>query len=36
MISISQLFHNARHDKMTDAVAVLWAQEELKKLEEST
>jgi ADP-ribose pyrophosphatase len=34
-ISISQLFNNARHDRMTDAVAVLMAYDELKKIQES-
>jgi len=33
-ISISQLFDNARHGKMTDAVAVYWAQDTLKKIQE--
>ncbi len=36
LISISQLLHNAMHDKMTDAAAVLMAYEKLKKLEESS
>ncbi|HEX8762266.1 MAG TPA: NUDIX hydrolase [Candidatus Saccharimonadales bacterium] len=36
LIPISQLLHNATHDKMTDAVAVLMAYEKLKKLEEKT
>ncbi len=35
LIPISQLLHNATHNKMTDAVAVLMAYEKLKKLEEA-
>lgn len=35
MISISQLLENARHDKMSDAVAVYWAQDKLMKLQEN-
>ncbi|SRR6266540_329548 len=33
-ISISQLFENSRHGKMTDAVAVYLAQDTLKKIQE--
>jgi hypothetical protein len=34
-ISIPQLFDNARHDRMTDAVAVYWAQDKLMKIQEN-
>ena len=33
-ISISQLFDNARHGKMTDSVAVYWAQDILRKIQQ--
>lgn len=35
LISIEQLFENARYDKMTDPVAVYWAQDKLKKIQEN-
>lgn len=34
LISVDQLLHNARHDQLTDPVAVLYAYDELVKLKE--
>jgi ADP-ribose pyrophosphatase len=35
LISIPQLLDNARHDRMTDPVAVLWAYDKLMKIQEN-
>lgn len=36
LISIKQLLRNARHDNMTDALAVFYAEDKLKQLQEMT